>query len=66
MIPLYDIILPNPLPMKKIEEKMEHVDVVRSNYSYALSNIFISGEIIHFVFSLEKIILFFDCMKEKG
>ena len=51
IVPLYDIILPNQLPMKKIEEKMKHIDVVRSSYSYALSSIFISGEIMHFIFS---------------
>lgn len=49
--PLYDIVLPNQLPMKKIEDKMNHLDVVRSDYSYGVSNIFISGEIIHFIFS---------------
>ncbi|MDH8701866.1 hypothetical protein M2138_001217 [Dysgonomonadaceae bacterium PH5-43] len=51
IIPLFDIILPNQLPIRKIEEKMEHIDVVRSNYSYALSNIFISEGIVHFIFS---------------
>lgn len=49
--PLYDIVLPNQLPMKKIEDKMGHLDLIRSDYSYAISNIFIIGEIIHFIFS---------------
>jgi hypothetical protein len=51
IIPLYDIVLPDQLPIKKIEEKMAHIEVVRSNYSYGLNNIFISGKIIHFIFS---------------
>lgn len=49
--PMYDIILPNQLPMKKIEDKMEHLDLIRSDYSYAVSNIFMSGDILHFIFS---------------
>jgi Zn/Cd-binding protein ZinT len=49
--PLYDIELPNQLPMKQIEAKLEHWDLVRSSYSYDLADIYMSGQIIHFTFS---------------
>jgi hypothetical protein len=49
--PLYDVELPNPLPMKRIEEKMEHWDLARSSYSYYLADIYMSGHIIHFTFN---------------
>ena len=49
--PLCDIELPNQLPMKRIEDKMGHMDLVRSSYSYGLDDIFISGNIVHFTFS---------------
>jgi hypothetical protein len=48
--PLYDIGLPDYLPMKKIEEKMEPMELIRSDYSYGLNEIFISGQIMHFIF----------------
>lgn len=49
--PLYEIHLPNPLPMKKIEEKMEHWDLSRSAYAYNLSNIYQVGNVLYFTFS---------------
>ena len=67
MIPLYDIILPNQLPIKKIEEKMEHMDLVSSDYSYALGNIFVNNEIIHFTFSKDGFIqsCYYDLNSDK-
>jgi hypothetical protein len=54
--PLYDIILPNQLPMSKIEEKIEYMDIVQLNYSYGLDDIFINGSIIHFTFTKDRLI----------
>jgi hypothetical protein len=48
--PLYDVELPNQLPMKQIEEKIEHWDLIRSSYSYYLADIYMSGPVIHFTF----------------
>ena len=48
---LYDVELPNQLPMKRIEEKIEHWDLVRSSYSYYLADIYMSKHIIHFTFN---------------
>ena len=53
---LYDIILPNQLPMRKIEEKIEAWDLLRSDYSYLLGSIFTDGRTIHFTFSKDQLI----------
>ncbi|GHT15095.1 hypothetical protein FACS189426_22360 [Bacteroidia bacterium] len=49
--PLYDIYLPNQLPKKQIEDKINHIDLVRSDYAYGLSNIFETGQKLCFTFT---------------
>lgn len=49
--PLYEIHLPNPLPMKKIEEKMRHWDVANSAFAYGLNNIYQAGNVLYFTFA---------------
>jgi len=65
--PLYDIFLPNQLPMKKIEEKVEYWDIVRSDYSYGMADIFISRTILYFTFSKDGFInsCYYDLEKDK-
>jgi hypothetical protein len=48
--PVYEINLPNPLPLKKIEEKIRHVEVPTSGYAYAIDDVYIAGKILHFTF----------------
>ena len=49
--PLYDIELPNQLPMRRIEEKMDPKDLIRSDYAYGLDDIYSNGQMLHFTFS---------------
>jgi hypothetical protein len=64
---LCDIFLPNQLPMKLIEEKIEIWDVVRSDYSWCLSDIFLSDSVLHFVFSKDGFIntCYYDLASDK-
>jgi hypothetical protein len=67
IVPLYDIILPNQLPKKKIEEKMEHWNVVLSDYAYGVDNIFVCDSILHFTFSKDRLLVscFYDLETDK-
>lgn len=60
--PVYEINLPNPLPMKKIEEKIRHVEVPTSGYAYGIDNVYIAGKILHFTFTKDGFVVstFFD------
>jgi hypothetical protein len=55
---LYQINLPNPLPMRRIEEKMSHFEVIRSSFSHSISNIFQADNILHFTFAKDGFINF--------
>ena len=50
IIPYLSINLPNMLPMKRIEEKMDAYDLITSDYSSCLDNIFIADGVVHFSF----------------
>ena len=50
VIPIYEISLPNQLPLKKIKEKMNHSEIPTSGYAYGLDNMYIAGKILHFIF----------------
>jgi hypothetical protein len=65
--PLYDIFLPNQLPKKQIEDKMNHMDLVRSDYAYGLSNIFETGQKLCFTFTKDGFFntCFYDLTSDK-
>lgn len=60
--PVFEINLPNALPMKKIEEKMRHVEVPNSGYAYGIDDIYIAGNILHFTFAKDGFVVssFYD------
>jgi len=53
----FEINLPNPLPLKKIEEKMRHIEMPTSGYAYAIDNVYIAGRILHFTFAKDGFIV---------
>lgn len=60
--PVFKILLPNPLPMKKIEEKMNHFEIPTSGYAYGVGDVYITDETLHFTFSKDGYVVsvFFD------
>lgn len=48
---LYEIVLPNPLPFSKIEEKANEWELIKSEYSMGLSSIYECDSLLHFQFS---------------
>ncbi|MDD3437519.1 MAG: 6-bladed beta-propeller [Candidatus Gastranaerophilales bacterium] len=62
IIPIYEINLPNPLPMKKIKEKMRHTDIPKSSYSYGIGDVYVAGKTLHFTFAKDGFVVstFFD------
>jgi hypothetical protein len=67
IVPLYKIMIPNHLPMKMIEAKMGHHDIVSSNYAYGLGNVFEADQILYFIFSKDGFIVsnFYDLSENK-
>jgi hypothetical protein len=67
IVPLYRILIPNRLPLKMIEAKMGHYDVVNSNYAYGIESIFEANQILHFIFSKDGFIVttFYDLSENK-
>ncbi len=59
---VYEINLPNPLPMKMIEAKMRHVEIPNSGYAYGIGDVYVTGKILHFTFSKDGFVVstFFD------
>ncbi len=60
--PVFEINLPNPLPLKKVEEKMRPVEIPNSGYAYGVGDVYVAGKILHFTFSKDGFIVttFFD------
>lgn len=48
---IYRINLPNPLPYSKIENKTNEWELIKSDYSLGLDNIYRCGKLLHFQFS---------------
>lgn len=51
VIPVFEINLPDLLPMSRIEEKNSHLDVIKSNYSFGIGDVYISNGILHFTYT---------------
>lgn len=51
VIPVFEINLPNLLPMRRIEEKISHLDVIKSNYSFGIGDVYLSNGILHFTYT---------------
>lgn len=64
--PVFEILLPNPLPMKNIEEKIRHVEIPTSGYSYGVGDVYTTGKTVHFTFSKDGYVVsnFFDSASE--
>jgi len=60
--PVYEINLPNSLPMKLIEAKMRHIEIPNSGYAYGIDDVHVVGKILHFTYSKDGFIVstFFD------
>ncbi len=65
--PIYEINLPNQLPISEIESKIQHHDLVRSNYSFGISDIFEGDSILHINYSKNMMIasVFYDIKHHK-
>jgi hypothetical protein len=65
--PLYEILLPNQLPMRKIEEKMDYWELLKSEYSWGLGDIYLANNILHFIFSKNGFIVsaYYDLSTDK-
>lgn len=48
---LYEIKAPNPLPLSKIEEKVDEMEIVKSSYSLGIENIYQCENLLYFQFS---------------
>lgn len=55
--PAFEIMLPNPLPMKRIEEKMRHIEIPASGYSYGIDNVYTTKRTLHFTFVKDRFIV---------
>ena len=64
--PVFKILLPNPLPMTKIEEKMNHFEIPTSGYAYEVGDVYTTDETLHFTFSKDGYVVsvFFDLTTE--
>jgi len=60
--PIYEIILPNPLPIRKIEEKMRHIELPNSGYSYGIGDVYMAGNKLHLTYTKDGFVVstFFD------
>jgi hypothetical protein len=60
--PVFEINLPNPLPIKKIKEKMRHIEIPNSGYAYGIDDVYIAGNILHFTYGKDGFVVstFFD------
>jgi hypothetical protein len=67
IIPLYDIRLPEMLPMAEIDRKIRHHDLVGSDYAYGLTDIYEAGKIIYFCFAKSGFAVcnFYDLEKDR-
>lgn len=65
--PLYEIHLPNPLPAKKIEEKIDHWTLVNSEYTFGICDIYEAGHVLYFTFSKDGFVVssFYDLSTDK-
>lgn len=64
--PVFEILLPNSLPMKKIEEKMSHFEIPISGYAYGVGDVYTTDKTLHFTFSKDGYVVsnFFDLTTE--
>jgi len=64
---LYEVHLPNQLPMKMINKKMDIRELFRSDYSHSLDEIYATKQVLHFVFFKNGFIhtCFYDLDSEK-
>lgn len=51
IIPMYDIHLPEPLPLDLVKEKPNPMKLVKSRYSWLLSDCYLCGDVLSFSFS---------------
>lgn len=67
IIPAYQIELPNPVPLEKIENQIDPLDLIEGPYSSLLSDIYINDSILYFTFNYKKYLVsvFYDLEKDK-
>lgn len=60
--PIFEIHLPNMLPLKMIKDKIDHFEIPSSGYSYGIGDVYIAEDILHFTFSKDGYLItnFFD------
>lgn len=65
--PAYCIKLPNPVPLKLIEEKIDPLTMIESPYSSCLEDIYQCDSVLYFSFNYEKFftVAFYDLEKDK-
>ena len=67
IIPVYRIDLPNPLPLEKIKDRMDPMDLLESSYSSFLSDLYTNDSILYFTFNYNKYLIsaFYDLKEDK-
>lgn len=67
IIARYRIDLPNPLPFSKIKEKADEWELIRSDYSFGISNVYECDSLLYFRFHKNGYIMatLYDLAKEK-
>ncbi|MCD8165395.1 MAG: 6-bladed beta-propeller [Bacteroides sp.] len=63
----YKIELPNPLPFTKIEQKMNEIELIRSDFTFGISNVYECDDLLHFCFNKSGFIMtaLYDLAKDK-
>lgn len=51
---LYNIELPDPLPLSLVENKIDSKDLVESRYSWGISNVFECDDVLYFLFTKDR------------
>ena len=51
IVPLYNISLPDPLPLELVKEKPNPMELVKSQYSWSLSECYVCNNVLSFSFS---------------
>lgn len=63
----YELNLPNPLPVSQIEQKRDEMELIRSGYSFGISNVYECDDILYFRFLKAEFIMatLYDLAEDK-
>lgn len=67
ILPAFQIELPNPVPIEKIKDKTDPMELIESSYSSLLSDIYVNDSILYFTFNNKQYLIstFYDLKEDK-